>query len=169
MENLRLAFWKAKKGKSLTKEVKDFLTPNLEVNLLSMRNQILRGEIKIGGYHYFKIFEPKERLVSAAPFAQRILHHAIMNICHNDFENFQIYDSYASRKGKGIYKALERAMTFQKKYKFCLKLDVRKYFDSIDHLILERMLYRIYKDVRILELFEKIIESYETSPNKGMR
>ena len=99
-DNLRLAFWKARKGKNHTSGVVSFRS-NLGKNLILLREQILSGLIEVGNYHYFKVYEPKERQICAAPFDERVLHHALMNICHPYFERHQISDSYASRKGKG--------------------------------------------------------------------
>lgn len=168
MENLRLAFWKAKKGKNKSNKIAKFVKSSLEESLLKLRHQILLGELNLKGYHFFRIFDPKERLVCAAPFEQRVLHHAIMNICHEDFERYLISDTYATRLGKGTYKALDRAMHFQKKHRFCLKLDIRKYFDSIDHCVLKSMLARVYKDPKLLNLFDAIIDSYCSTAGKGV-
>jgi len=166
-ENLRIAFWKAQKGKSGKREVIDF-SDHLDQNLLVLREQIVSGEVEIGNYHYFTINDPKERRICAASFSERVLHHALMNICHHVFEKYQIFDSYASRTGKGTYAALDRAKYFQKKYQWFLKLDVRKYFDSIDHEMLIKILSNRFKDKILVGIFNKIINSYETSPLKGL-
>jgi hypothetical protein len=91
-----------------------------------------------------------------------------MNVCHQDFEEYQIFDSYASRIGKGTFAAIERAKNFQKNFKFFLKLDVRKYFDSIDHQTLKNLLSKQFKDVKLLSIFSSIIDSYETLNGKGV-
>lgn len=166
-DNLRLAFWKARKGKDYKEEVVLYRSV-LDKNLLLLRNQILSTNVVIGNYQYFKIYDPKERTICAASFHQRILHHAIMNVCHSTFEKFQIFDSYASRKNKGTYAALERAKYYTKKYKWFLKLDVRKYFDSIDHNILKSLLRKKFKDRKLLNIFYQIIDSYQTEPQKGL-
>lgn len=166
-DNLRLAFYKAQKGKSGKAEVRKFVS-NLDENLLDLREHILSGNVETGNYHYFTIYDPKERLICAASFPERVLHHALMNICHPVFEKYQIFDSYASRKDKGTYKALERAKTFQRQNRWYLKLDVRKYFDSIDHLILMKTLEKKFKDATLLNIFQKIINSYETEESKGL-
>jgi RNA-directed DNA polymerase len=166
-ENLRLAFWKARKGKEQKEEVKAF-RKNLEGNLVILRQQILSGKVDVGNYHYFTIYDPKERVICAASFQERVLHHALMNICHQVFENFQIYDSYATRKNKGTYAALHRAETFQKKYAWFLKLDIRKYFDSINHTVLKDLLRRRFKDEKLLLIFDTIIDSYETKEGMGI-
>ena len=88
-DNLRQAFWKAQIGKSVKKDVIDF-RQHLDVNLMQMRNQLMDGSFHFGKYHYFSIYEPKERLICAADFGERVVHHAIMNICAVDFENRQI-------------------------------------------------------------------------------
>jgi RNA-directed DNA polymerase len=80
IENLRLAFWKARKGKSYTQEV-ELYRKDLEINLLELQHQILQGEVKVGNYYYFKIYEPKERQICASAFSEQVLHHALMNIC----------------------------------------------------------------------------------------
>jgi retron-type reverse transcriptase len=158
-DNLRLAFYKAQRGKTARREVREF-RENLEDNLYQLRKSLLSGACQIGGYKKFIVYEPKERIICAAPFSDRVVHHAIMNICEQDFERYQIFDNYACRKGKGQYKALERAFSFNKKYRWFLKLDVRKYFDSINHDILKEKLRRMYKDRSLIALFDRIIDSY---------
>jgi hypothetical protein len=158
MDNLRLAFWKAKRGKQAKKSVQDY-QKNLSVELVLLQEQILSGNVDVGDYHFFKIYDPKERQICAAAFRERVLHNALMNICHDDFERYQIFDSYASRKGKGTYAALERAKYYTKKYDWFLKLDVRKFFYSIPHEILKTQLKRLYKDGILLEIFDKIIDT----------
>lgn len=166
-DNLRLAFWKACKAKEGKMVVAQY-RKSLGENLLSLRNELLSGNVQVGQYHYFTIYDPKERKICAATFRERVLHHALMNICHANFEKYQIFDSYASRLGKGTYAALERSKYFQRKYKWFLKLDVRKYFDSIDLCILKQQLAKRFKDVVLINVFYSIIDSYETSTGKGL-
>ena len=163
MGNMTLAFYKAAKGKSFSTEVKIF-RENLFDNLNNLRRQILLGNVSVGKYSYFKIYDPKERLICAASFDERVLHHAIMNVCHPFFEKHLIYDTYATRIDKGIYKALEKSKQNMAKYKYVAKLDVRKYFDNISHDVLMRKLSRLFKDKRLLGVLDKIIRSY----NSGM-
>ncbi len=166
-DNLRWAFLKAKKGKSNTAQVEAF-RQDLDTNLLELQKQILQGPLEVGAYTYFKIFDPKEREICASTFRENVLHHAIMNICHDHFERKQIFDSYASRKGKGTYAAVERAQHFTRKYSWFLKLDVRKFFDSIHHEVVKAQLRRMFKDSRLLEILDQIIDSYESSPLRGV-
>ncbi len=169
LENLKLAFWKAARGKSSRKDVQIF-RERLEENLQQLKNDLDAGTVKVGDYHYFKIYDPKERVICAASFRERVLHHAILNVCEPVFERFQIYDSYACRKGKGALACVRRAQYFCGKYRFYLKLDVHKYFDSIRHSILKIELARKFKDKRLLDLFWKIIDSYcvPEKPEQGL-
>ncbi len=167
IENLQLAYYKAQKGKVAKFEVFKY-GKRLRENLRKLQREILSGCIETGKYSYFTIFDPKKRLICAAPFEQRVLHHAIMNVCHPLFEKAQIFDSYASRKNKGTYAALYRAKHFNKRYKWFLKLDFYKYFDSLDHTVLERQLSRLFKDKQLLNIFTNIIYSYCVIHDKGV-
>ena len=166
-DNLYLAYYKAKKGKEDKPEVLKY-SHTLNENLKILQHQIETGNVNVGNYHYFTIYDPKERLICAASFSERVLHHAIMNVCHQYFENYLIYDTYATRLNKGTYKALERASVFQEKYKWFYKFDIRKYFDSISHNILLGLLNKKFKDAKLLFVFQKIINSYNTTQNKGL-
>lgn len=166
-DNLRLAFWKSSRGKEGKIEVERY-RKNLDKNLELLRFQILEANPSVGDYHYFTIYDPKERIICAASFPERVLHHALMNIRDEVFEDFQIYDSYATRKGKGTYAALNRAESFQKNNDWFLKLDIRKYFDSIDHEILKQCLKSRFKDPLLLQIFGVIIDSYNVIEGKGI-
>lgn len=167
IENLQLAYYKAQKGKANKIEVFEY-GKKLQEHLPKLRRQILSGNVEIGHYRSFTIYDPKKRIICVAPFAQRVLHHALMNVCHPFFEKAQIYDSYASRVGKGTYAALEKAKYFHKRYKQFLKLDFVKYFDSLDHRVIKSQLNRLFKDSRLLNIFETIIDSYCVNQNKGV-
>lgn len=165
--NLVLAYYKASKGKQFKKEVQQFAA-QFEENMRSLHESLLSDCMEVGGYHTFFVYDPKERLICVAPFYQRVLHHALMNICHPYFDNYQIEDSFASRIGKGTYAALDKAMVYNKQYAWCLKLDVRHYFDSIDHHILYSLLERRFKDSQLLTAFKNIIDSYWVEEKHGL-
>jgi retron-type reverse transcriptase len=167
LENLRLAFWKAKKKKAGSADVGAFAA-GLDKNLLSLSNEISNGIVSVGEYSYFKVYDPKERLICAASFRERVLHHAIMNVCDPIFERFQIHDSYATRRGKGQFAALERVKSWIRSGEWFCKLDARKYFDSISHEILYKQLSDRFKDRRLLDIFKQIIDSYSVSPGRGV-
>jgi retron-type reverse transcriptase len=167
MGNLELAFYKAQKGKAEKRQVQDF-RQNLRENLKKLQAQILTGEVEAGGYHFFTIYDPKKRQICAAPFSQRVLHHALMNMCHPSFEKAQIEDSYASRINKGTYAALDRAKFYNRRHAWFLKLDVRKYFDSIQHGVLRSQLCQMFKDGRLLRIFDTILDSYSVQAGRGV-
>jgi len=166
-ENLRKAFQKAAKGKLHNREVIRF-RQNFDANIQNLREQLLQKEPDIGHYRFFTVRDPKVRTICAASFPERVLHHAIMNICEPYLDAYSISDSYACRKGKGNRKALAKALEFSGKYTWYLKLDIRKYFDSIDHAIMIHLLARRFKDRNLLLLFEKILDTYHTEPGKGV-
>lgn len=166
-DNLRLAFWKARKGKSWSKPVQVYRS-ELDANLRLLREQILSGNVQVGRYHFFKIYDPKERQICAPSFGEQVLHHALMNVCHGRLEKVQVFDSYACRKGKGTYAALERAKYYTRRYKYFLKLDVKKFFDTIHHNALKAQLARLFRDEDVLNIFYRIIDSYEAHPGRGV-
>ena len=167
MDNLQLAFYKAQKGKAGQPAVYQY-GKKLQIHLYELQQQLKAGQVETGHYHYFTIYDPKERLVCEAPFPQRVMHHALMNICHPFFERFQIVDSYASRLGKGTYAALDRAKMFHKRYRWFLKLDFRKYFDSLKHLIIKQQLAELFKDPILLSMLYDIVDSYSLQLDKGV-
>jgi RNA-directed DNA polymerase len=167
IDNLRLAFWKARRGKEGKPEIQAYRV-GIEERLLRLSAQIRNGTVEIGRYNYFKIFDPKARQICAAAFEERVLQHAIMNICHPFFEQKQIDQSYACRKNKGTYKALEQAQIYHKQYAWFLKLDYKKFFDSINHAVLKEQLRKMFKDEYLLRLFDQIIDSYEVEEGKGV-
>lgn len=166
-DNLRLAFYKAARGRQLKEEVIAY-RKNLDAHLHLLHIQLLAGTVPIGIYHYFTVYDPKERIICAASFNERVMHHAIMNICHPIFDNFLIYDTYATRMGKGQFAALDRAKSYAANNTWFCKMDVRKYFDSIDHRILIQKLHTRFKDPQLLQLFHSIVSSYSTAEGKGI-
>lgn len=112
-----------------------------------------------GPYRTFYIHDPKKRMISAAPFRDRVVHHALCNIIEPLFEPTFIYDTYANRKGKGTHAGIRRCQQFLRQYKYVLKADIRKYFPSIDHGILKGLIARKIKCSRTLALIGKIIDN----------
>lgn len=165
--NMQEAFLRAAKGKQSERKVVEF-RDDLDNNLLRIANELRNGSFKFGRYHFFDVYDPKKRTICAASFPERVVFHAIMRVCHPFFENHQIDDSYASRIGRGQYAALDRAKHFAKKYQWFAKLDIRKYFFSINHQILYRMLCLMFKDSFVLDCFRKIIDSYSVTPGHGL-
>ena len=161
------AYYLAKKRKALTNNALIFQI-NEEENLNKLHTELLNKSYIPNNYNTFKIFEPKERIIAAASFRDRIVHHAIILSTEEYFEKFQIYHSYACRKNKGTHKAILYALNKSKKYKYYLKMDIRKYFDSVNHTILKEKLRLLFYDVDLLNLLDKIIDSYEIERNLGI-
>lgn len=158
-DNIVLAAYKAFKRKSAASEVIEF-RKNFYSLISGLRVRLISLDLKFGDYNEFIIYEPKKRLICAAPLEQRIIHHAVMNVCHTYFDRNLIYDSFASRPGKGVHKAILRTQELAKRYQYFVKLDFRKYFDSISHDILKYKLSRLFKDEKLLDIFNSIIDSY---------
>jgi hypothetical protein len=168
-QNIRLAFLKALRGNRSSPGAVQFCQ-DLDRNLGTVRRKLLNPQAASlwGDYRSFLIRDPKLRVISTAPFEQRIMHHAIIAVLEAVLERPQICHSYACRKGKGTHAAVRYAFNQGKASPYFLKLDIRKYFDSIDHAVLETQLQRLIKDGRVLQLLRGIIDSYETAPGKGV-
>lgn len=156
-ENLLLAARKAQKGKRSKHHTARFNT-ELEKELVQLQRELLDGSYQPGHYHSFYIYDPKKRLISAAPYRDRVVHHAVCNIIEPIFEKAFIYDSYANRKGKGTHRAIQRYQEFCRKNEYVLKCDIKKYFPSIDHEILKREIRGKISCNRSLQLIDKIID-----------
>lgn len=157
-ENLLLAFRKAARGKRSTRAVALFEF-NLEEKLIDLRADLLDGSYAPAGYTSFLVHDPKRRLISAAPFRDRVVHHALMNVTAPLFESGFIFDSYANRVGKGTHRALDRCTHYLRRHRYVLPLDVRQFFPSIDHAILLDRLARTIADDRALNLCRLILAS----------
>ncbi len=159
IQNLHEVYYKAAKSKKLTSEALAF-NQNYENNLENLRLSLVNGAYSHGKYRQFTIIDPKERIISAAPFADRIIHHAVINVLEPVFERQFIFHTYACRKGKGPHAAARYAFKKAKSCKYFLKLDVKKYFDSIDHEVLKTLLCRIIKDRCCINLLFNIVDSF---------
>jgi retron-type reverse transcriptase len=156
-ENLTEAARAAARGKRARPDVARFLH-KLEANLCGLQRELEEGSYRPGGYRTFWIRDPKPRLISAAPFRDRVVHHALTRVLEPVFEpRFTAY-SFASRKGFGQHRALKLARDACQRYRYVLKCDIRKYFPSIDHAILKDLIARAVKCRGTLELAERIID-----------
>ncbi len=115
---------------------------HLAQNLLRLQREIREKTWQPGAFKTFLIEEPKRRMISAAPYRDRVLHHALCNITAPLFERTFIHDSYANRLGKGSHAAVRRYQQFARQFPLVLKCDVRKFFPSLDHQILKQTLHR---------------------------
>lgn len=166
-DNLRRAFLKARRGKTYSREVLRF-QDQLDENLGEILGALVSGQLGHSGYRKFIIYEPKRREICAGSFRDNVLHHALLNVCHVDFERHQIFDSYACRIGKGTHAGVERAQVFCRRYKWYLKLDVRNFFASVHHDVIQGQLDRFYKDPILLRLFAQILATYADTLKRGL-
>lgn len=156
--NLLLAYYRAAKGKRGQSNVAAF-EYHLEENLWQLQEDLRHKQYHPGGYVSFYIHEPKRRLISAAPFRARVVHHALCNLIEPVFERGFIPDSFANRIGKGTHRALDRCQQFCRRYPYVLQCDLRQFFPSIDHAILRQALARQIADSDVLWLIDLILQS----------
>lgn len=157
-ENLYQAYRLARRGKRDRAAVSDFEF-NLEARLLELQAELQMQTYRPGEYHNFYIFEPKRRLVSAAPFRDRVVHHALCSVIEPIWEPRFIYHSYACRVGKGTHAALNQAQTWARQYAYVFHGDIVKYFPSIDHQILSELMARRVADRQTLQLMKLLLDS----------
>lgn len=167
-ENLLLAYQKARKSKRNRKEVAYFGL-ELEKELLAIQAALRQQHWKPGAYRVFTIYERKPRQISAAPFRDRVVHHALMNIVEPLLDKRFIFDTHACRKGHGVHLAVKRYQEWSKTHAYALKLDVSRYFPSIDHIIIKQQLAKRIKDTKVLWLFNTIINNRPEFPNEKLR
>ena len=156
-ENLLLAARQAQRGKRFRTNVLAF-NYNREQELLQLHQTLKDKTYQPGKYRTFQVYSPKPRIISAAPYRDRVVHHALCNIIHPIFERTFIFDSYANRLGFGTHRALRRFTHFARTSDYVLQCDVRKYFPSIDHEILKGLIRRKIKCQDTLWLIDTIID-----------
>lgn len=161
--NLVLAYKNTAKQKRFKKSVLRF-DKKLAYNLLSLGKELKDTTYRHGNYKFFTLFDPKERQISAAPFRDRLVHHALCQIIEPLLDKKFIFDSYACRKHKGTHKAIHRLQFFLKKPQttYALKCDISKCFPSINHRLLCQFLKKYLRDKQALWLLEEIVGSYES-------
>lgn len=165
--NLARAFHQAARGKRHKLEVRRF-GADLDASLTALRVQLIERTFDTGKFNVFKVFEPKERTIHAARFPERVFHHALMNLCEPMLERQSVFHSYACRKGKGRLKGIEAAQKAARKHAWHLKLDIRKYFESIPHERLIARVRRVFKDQEVLYWLEQIIRGHRPGEGTGL-
>jgi RNA-directed DNA polymerase len=174
-ENL-LAAWRGfLKGKRNKRDVQEF-EYQLSDHIVSLHRSLKDKTYRHGGYEAFKISDPKPRDIHKATVQDRLVHHALYRILYPFFDRTFIADSYSCREGKGTHKAIERFRTFAWKVsknntKTCwvLKCDIRKFFASIDQVVLLDILRKHIQDSDILWLLREIVGSFHsTRPGVGL-
>lgn len=165
-ENLFIAWERFKKGKRNKRDVAKFEF-DLERNIFKLHRELKNRTYKHGPYTSFYVHDPKLRHIHKADVKDRVLHHAIFQILNPIFESTFISESFSCRVNKGTHKGVgyveKMIRKISKNYTkacFVLKCDIRKFFDSVDHGILLKILGRIIKDKDAMQLLEDIVESF---------
>lgn len=167
LDNLYEADKRARRQKSHRPEVMLF-DKNKDNLLLDLQRKLINGEYETSEYYVFKIYEPKEREIFKLPYyPDRIVHHAIMNIMEPIWVSAFVKGTYSCIRKRGIHKALKDvkfALKDEINTQYCLKLNIRKFYPSIDHDILKTIIRKKIKDKRLLSLLDEIIESAQGVP-----
>ncbi len=173
-DNLLRAAREASRGRRYRNEVMRF-NARLEENLLRLQTLLRTGEWRPGAYREFEVFEPKRRVIHAPCFADRVAHHALVQVIGPCFERRFIDQSFACRTGKGTHAASEYLMDMLRSAEdrwgtvHVLKADVTRYFYSIDHDILLRIVARTIGDPDVLHVLRVLVkESGCVTDNRGL-
>lgn len=174
VENLFQAYFEFRKGKKKRFDLQIF-ERNLEDNLFDLHQQLKTRIYRHGSYQSFYVQDPKQRHIHKAEIKDRIVHHLLYKYLYELFDKTFIYDSYSCRLSKGTHRGVKRLEKFARKVSknytrdcWALKLDIKKFFASVDHKILAQLLEKQIKDKDILWLLSEVIESFSGSPSKGI-
>ena len=174
LDNLFQAWEEFKRGKRKKKDVAEF-ERNLEDNLFSLHEELISKTYQHSSYTGFYVHDPKIRHIHKAIVKDRVVHHAVFRILNPLFEPTFISDSYSCRVGKGTHRGFKQLVNFSRKVSknytqpcWALKMDIKKFFDSVDHQILLGLVKRKIKDEDLVWLLEEIVDSYHTQTGKGI-
>jgi len=173
VENIFQAWNEFKVGKRKKKDVQAF-ERNLEDNLFTLCEELSRKTYKHGSYEEFYVHDPKRRHIHKATVADRVLHHLLYKYLYPLFDINFIFDSYSCRLDKGTHKGIKRLEQFTRKISknytktsFALKLDIKKFFASVDHEVLLKLLEEKVQDKDILWLLSEVLNSFNSEAGEG--
>ena len=159
-ENFEIACHNSQKRKKKQRQIREF-NKNSEENLERVRQSVVNGTFHTSPYKKKTIYEPKKRTIYKLPYnPDRIVQHAIMNILKPIMLNQFIENSYACIEERGTHKASRKCAELTRKFKYCLKCDIRKFYPSIEQANLSNMLHRIIKDVRFMDVVDDVVFSF---------
>jgi hypothetical protein len=164
---LTSAFHRAAIGKANRAEVRLFQA-GLDRELAALREDILAGEPRLSPMRSFQIFDPKARLIHAPVFRDRVLHHALIAHIGPVLERSLIFDTYACRVGKGTIAAVRRVQHFARRFPWYGQIDIRSYFPSVDHGMLNGLLERRFKNRELLRFLSSLIAAHGAGAGKGL-
>jgi RNA-directed DNA polymerase len=159
-DNLWLAYRKAARGKRGAASAARF-EYQVADHLTELQAELAAKTYRPGPYTHFTIHEPKRRKISAAPFRDRVVHHALCNVIEPLFEARFITDSYANRVGKGTHRAVDRLQQLAQRHRYVLRMDVVQHFPSIDHALMRRAIAEVIGEADVLWLVDTILRSGE--------
>ncbi|MFZ2959044.1 MAG: reverse transcriptase/maturase family protein [Candidatus Ozemobacteraceae bacterium] len=165
-ETLHRAMLRAAQGKRARGPVVSFLADS-DKELDFLRQELISGRYQPAPFIQFGVLDPKPRLISCASFRDRVVHHAVCDLIGPLLESSFIADSFACRIDKGAHRAVLRAQDLAGRYSFFAKLDIRRYFDSIDHDILLRILRPRFREKPLTDLLETIVRFPLPGQNQG--
>jgi len=157
-QNLRKAALAARKGTQPNADVQKFFF-DLENQLCKLEGELRSNRWRPGAYRYFQVYEPEQRTIAVAPFADRVVHHAIVDVLTPHYERFFYAHSYACRKGKGTHRAVARAQKNLQANAWYLKTDVKQFFDTVDHSRLKSIVQKKIKEFSLLSTLDLIFEN----------
>jgi hypothetical protein len=161
-ENLLRAAAKARRGKSRRPDVEAWWLRR-ESEVLRLAEQLHHGRWRPGSYRFFEIHEPKRRMIAAAPFGDRVVHHALCAALQPVLERRFIARSFSCQIDKGTTAARNCCRQLTNRHSFVLKCDVKKFFPSLDHEVLLGKLAGVVRDPDVLTLCKLIVASYRTA------
>ncbi len=174
LANLFSAWNEFKRGKRKKDGVAEFEL-HLEEHLFNLHHQLRDKTYHHDPYEDFYICDPKRRHIHKASVRDRVMHQAVFRVLCPIFDKHFIHDSYSSRENKGTHKgvlrlksAVQKVSGNWKKKSFTLKCDVRKFFDSIDHLVLKELITKKVNDRDVLWLLDIIFASFAKEKGKGL-
>jgi retron-type reverse transcriptase len=166
-ENLLAAVWRASRGRQQQLDVTRFQNA-LDDNLNEIASAIENETLQFQPYQEFEVRDTKTRQIRAPSFRDRVIHHALIGVVGPVLERGAIHHSYACRLGRGQHAALRQARRWTRRGDWYGKIDVRKYYDSVDHEILRGKLSRRFRECRLLRLFDRLLASWTVTANKGL-
>ena len=159
----------AARGHRRSPEVADFLL-EVEVNALALERELLAGTYRPGAYRTFCVRDPKPRVISAPPFRDRVVHHALCAELEPALERGAAPESFACRRGKGTLAAIHHARSLARRFRYWLKLDVRRFFETASHAVLRRLLFRRVSDPGLRGLVDRLLDAGApgSPPGRGL-
>jgi len=165
--NLERALWKASRGKRTRRDAAAF-SEGMPDSLWEVGERLRAGQGPWNRFREFRIMDPKERAISAPSFPDRVMHHAVMNLCEPAFERWLIDQTYACRVGRGLRAAVRETERWMCCRRWYLQCDVRHYFESIPKVSLSQKLRRLFQDELLLNWWQQLLDGWQPFKTCGM-